>query len=262
MGRTTGIVVGVEILIDVGDDLVVGGVLDRCDLLTQLLLSERALGVLLVGLFGEPELGNHINKGVLVAAVVFNRLVPGLVKVILGDGDVVLLLRLREQVLAGDGIDDVLAIALGRKPLLRQVRRPVFIALIRALAQAHDLLGDGVFLNVDAVHGCRDATRELIVLLALHLVEHAGTRHRTHGKQHGGDANHHEHNLACFGKLFLARLLHLLFAWRRLGHRVALDLGASFTHCHLRSSFVALYGSSLGRRVPCSHIWLLSHTHF
>ena len=237
MRRAARVVVGTEVLVEIRDDVLVRGLLDARDLLAQLLLGQRALDVLEVGLLGETELRDRLHKSVLVAAVALDGFLPRLVEVLLRHLDAVVLLGLHEQVLANNAVDDVLAVALGREALLGEIRRPVLVALVRALAQAHDLLGHGVLFDVHAVDGGCHAARELVILLVLHLVEHARARHGAHGEQHGGDADCHQHDLTGLGELLLALCLDLALAGLgglrgiHLG-RLPLNLGAFLTNSH------------------------------
>ena len=195
MGRALGAVIGVEVLVRVSDDLVVRGIIDRRDRIVELLGHKVLAQALPVRLLGIPNLRQELDKGVL-GVVVGYGLLPCLVDLLVAYRNVVVALGLAHEQLVGDAIDNALAVAFGRHAAARKVVGPVLIAVVaKRSARAHDLLGNGVFRNLDAVHRCRHATGKLVAIAVGHLVKDARARNACDRQHHGEHSNRYEHVL-------------------------------------------------------------------
>ena len=232
--RTTGIVVVRQVLVDVIDNLAVLGLARGRDGILELLLRQALLERALIGVLGVAVGLKGLLKG-LGTARALARVLPSLLDFLVRHRHAVFLLRLLKQNLLRVGIDELLAVLLGRKVVVDQVLRPILVLGITiGRAHAHDLLGHGVLGEVGAVDGGSHATSELIARAGAFGLRHqAGARHGRDGEQHRQHADDHQDNLDGLGHIGLALLLARARggAGPLLGRRR--DLGVLFLICHV-----------------------------
>ena len=230
--RATGIVVVGQVLVDVIDDLAVLGLAGGRHSILKLLLRQALLERVLVGVLGVAVGLKGLLKG-LGTARALARVLPSLLDLLVRHRHAVLLLCLLKQNLLRVGVDELLAVLLGREVVVDQILCPVLVLGVAVgRAHAHDLLGHGVLGEVGAVDSGSYTAGKLVARGILCLRHQAGARHGRDGKQHCQHADDHQNDLDGLGHAGLALLLARaeggasLLLGRRLG------CGVLFLICH------------------------------